>query len=180
MSYRMQTFDQSLMAWYKAGAISYESALFYSSNPSEFALRASGISSTSDHSLSNYPGSDPRAATGTSDVQQGSGRESRGDCPASDSGMPGARTQDGRRVQRGRPRVAARPICRRRRLHRSRPQPSSYLRIPAIIAAAEITGADAIHPGYGFLAENAEFADTCGASNITFRRPHRRSDPADG
>ena len=52
MSYRMQTFDQSLMAWYKAGAISYESALFYSSNPSEFALRASGISSSSDHSLS--------------------------------------------------------------------------------------------------------------------------------
>ena len=47
----------------------------------------------------------------------------------------------------------------------------SYLRIPAIIAAAEITGADAIHPGYGFLAENAEFADTCGASNITFVGP---------
>ena len=47
----------------------------------------------------------------------------------------------------------------------------SYLRIPAIIAAAEITGADAIHPGYGFLAENAEFADTCGASNITFIGP---------
>jgi acetyl-CoA carboxylase biotin carboxylase subunit len=53
------------------------------------------------------------------------------------------------------------------------PAPSrlSYLRIPAIIAAAEITGADAIHPGYGFLAENAEFADTCGASNITFVGP---------
>ncbi|MGE0355092.1 MAG: acetyl-CoA carboxylase biotin carboxylase subunit [Gemmatimonadales bacterium] len=47
----------------------------------------------------------------------------------------------------------------------------SYLRIPAIIAAAEITGADAIHPGYGFLAENAEFADTCRASNITFIGP---------
>jgi len=53
MSYRMQTFDQSLMAWYKAGAISYESALFYATNPSEFALRASGISSSSDHSLSS-------------------------------------------------------------------------------------------------------------------------------
>ena len=56
MSYRMQTFDQSLMAWYKAGAISYESALFYASNPSEFALRASGISSSSDHSLTSTPG----------------------------------------------------------------------------------------------------------------------------
>jgi acetyl-CoA carboxylase biotin carboxylase subunit len=53
------------------------------------------------------------------------------------------------------------------------PAPSrlSYLRIPALIAAAEITGADAIHPGYGFLAENAEFAETCAASNITFIGP---------
>ena len=51
------------------------------------------------------------------------------------------------------------------------PSRLSYLRIPAIIAAAEITGADAIHPGYGFLAESAEFADTCGASNITFIGP---------
>ncbi len=47
----------------------------------------------------------------------------------------------------------------------------SYLKIPNLIAAAEITGADAIHPGYGFLAENAEFADTCRASNITFIGP---------
>jgi len=47
----------------------------------------------------------------------------------------------------------------------------SYLKIPRIIAAAEITGADAIHPGYGFLAENAEFAETCAASNITFIGP---------
>jgi acetyl-CoA carboxylase, biotin carboxylase subunit len=51
------------------------------------------------------------------------------------------------------------------------PSRSSYLKIPNIIAAAEITGADAIHPGYGFLAENAEFADTCRASNITFIGP---------
>ena len=51
------------------------------------------------------------------------------------------------------------------------PGRQSYLRIPNIIAAAEITGADAIHPGYGFLAENAEFADTCRASNITFIGP---------
>jgi len=51
------------------------------------------------------------------------------------------------------------------------PSRQSYLRIPALIAAAEITGADAIHPGYGFLAENAEFAQTCAASNITFIGP---------
>jgi len=51
------------------------------------------------------------------------------------------------------------------------PGRESYLRIPRIIAAAEITGADAIHPGYGFLAENAEFAETCAASNVTFIGP---------
>ncbi len=53
------------------------------------------------------------------------------------------------------------------------PPPSrlSYLKIPAIIAAAEITGADAIHPGYGFLAENPEFAEACANSNITFIGP---------
>jgi acetyl-CoA carboxylase biotin carboxylase subunit len=51
------------------------------------------------------------------------------------------------------------------------PSRQSYLRIPNLIAAAEITGADAIHPGYGFLAENAEFADTCKASGIAFIGP---------
>ena len=47
----------------------------------------------------------------------------------------------------------------------------SYLNIPRIIAAAEITGAEAIHPGYGFLAENAEFAEICARSGITFIGP---------
>ena len=51
------------------------------------------------------------------------------------------------------------------------PARESYLKISRLIAAAEITGADAIHPGYGFLAENAEFAETCAASNITFIGP---------
>ncbi|MBM3907872.1 MAG: acetyl-CoA carboxylase biotin carboxylase subunit [Gemmatimonadetes bacterium] len=51
------------------------------------------------------------------------------------------------------------------------PARESYLRIPRLIAAVEITGADAIHPGYGFLAENAEFAETCAASGITFIGP---------
>ncbi|MDQ3082103.1 MAG: acetyl-CoA carboxylase biotin carboxylase subunit [Gemmatimonadota bacterium] len=51
------------------------------------------------------------------------------------------------------------------------PARDSYLKIPRIIAAAEIAGADAIHPGYGFLAENAEFAEMCEASNITFIGP---------
>ena len=47
----------------------------------------------------------------------------------------------------------------------------SYLNIPRIIAAAEVTGAEAIHPGYGFLAENAEFAEICERSDITFIGP---------
>ncbi|HYH81875.1 MAG TPA: acetyl-CoA carboxylase biotin carboxylase subunit [Longimicrobium sp.] len=47
----------------------------------------------------------------------------------------------------------------------------SYLNIPRIIAAAEVTGADAIHPGYGFLAENAEFSEICELSGLTFIGP---------
>ncbi len=47
----------------------------------------------------------------------------------------------------------------------------SYLNIPHIMAAAEITNADAIHPGYGFLAENAKFAEICGLSGIKFIGP---------
>ena len=47
----------------------------------------------------------------------------------------------------------------------------SYLNVTAIIAAAEISGADAIHPGYGFLSENAYFAEICGECGITFIGP---------
>jgi len=65
MSYRMQTFDQSLMAWYKQGLIGFEQAKFYSTNPSEFELRASGVHSASDHTLtSQVPG-----------LRSGSGRD---------------------------------------------------------------------------------------------------------
>lgn len=52
------------------------------------------------------------------------------------------------------------------------PQASeSYLNIPRIIAAAEVTGAEAIHPGYGFLAENAEFSEICARSDLVFIGP---------
>jgi acetyl-CoA carboxylase biotin carboxylase subunit len=51
------------------------------------------------------------------------------------------------------------------------PAAKSYLNIPSIIAAAEITGAQAIHPGYGFLSENARFAEIVGAHGMTFIGP---------
>ena len=51
------------------------------------------------------------------------------------------------------------------------PSAQSYLNIPAIISAAEITDAEAIHPGYGFLAENPQFVEACTASRITFIGP---------
>lgn len=47
----------------------------------------------------------------------------------------------------------------------------SYLNIPNVLSAAEITGADAIHPGYGFLAENAHFAEICESVGMTFIGP---------
>src|ERR1700733_14133054 len=47
----------------------------------------------------------------------------------------------------------------------------SYLRVPAVISAAEIANVDAIHPGYGLLSENANFAEVCRASNIKFIGP---------
>ncbi len=56
VSYGMQSFDQSLMQWYREGVISYESALFYSSNPSEFALRASGVDTASARTFSELGG----------------------------------------------------------------------------------------------------------------------------
>ena len=55
------------------------------------------------------------------------------------------------------------------------PSGESYLRIDRIISAAEITDVDAIHPGYGFLSENAHFADVCESCNIRFIGPSSRA-----
>src|SRR3954452_22730990 len=47
----------------------------------------------------------------------------------------------------------------------------SYLDIPSVISAAEITDSDAVHPGYGFLSENPQFADVCNSCNLKFIGP---------
>src|SRR5271154_1113448 len=47
----------------------------------------------------------------------------------------------------------------------------SYLNVPAFISAVEVTGADAVHPGYGFLSENDEFAEVCRQNGIHFLGP---------
>jgi acetyl-CoA carboxylase, biotin carboxylase subunit len=51
------------------------------------------------------------------------------------------------------------------------PAVQSYLNIPNLIAAAELAGADAVHPGYGFLSERADFAEVCGKCGLTFIGP---------
>lgn len=55
------------------------------------------------------------------------------------------------------------------------PATRSYLNIPSIIAAAQVTGVEAIHPGYGFLAENAYFAEMCSTSGLIFIGPPARA-----
>lgn len=60
------------------------------------------------------------------------------------------------------------------------PSKESYLSIPRLIAAAEVTNSDAIHPGYGFLAENAGFAEICTTSGLTFIGPTAESISAMG
>jgi acetyl-CoA carboxylase, biotin carboxylase subunit len=54
------------------------------------------------------------------------------------------------------------------------PSKESYLNVPAILSAADITGADALHPGYGFLSENADFAEVCQSCKIAFIGPNAR------
>ena len=52
---------------------------------------------------------------------------------------------------------------------------NSYLNIPSIISAAELTNSDAIHPGYGFLSENSDFANICTENSVTFIGPNSKT-----
>ncbi|MCL6598440.1 MAG: ATP-grasp domain-containing protein, partial [Alicyclobacillus macrosporangiidus] len=60
------------------------------------------------------------------------------------------------------------------------PSRQSYLHIPSIMSVATLTGVDAIHPGYGFLSENPDFAEVCEACGITFIGPSARAIEAMG
>ena len=60
------------------------------------------------------------------------------------------------------------------------PARDSYLNVPALLAACEITGADAVHPGYGFLSENARFAEILAEHRNRVHRPEGRAHPPDG
>jgi acetyl-CoA carboxylase, biotin carboxylase subunit len=97
--------------------------------------------------------------------------ESRRDCAARDLRVQGAGHPHGCHLQRGGPallpvRFADEAICI------GPPQLAlSYLNIPAVISAAEIANVDAVHPGYGLLAENANFAEVCETSGIKFIGP---------
>ena len=105
-------------------------------------------------------------------VPENPSRQPRGNCPA-----------DHLRVQRAwafrrSPFIPKRTAIRCTFASRTKPSASdrraaaeSYLNIPQVISAAEITNVDAIHPGYGFLSENANFAKVCEASEITFIGP---------
>ena len=84
--------------------------------------------------------------------------------------------RDGHRERRGvlgrRPARAPHARAADRAVHIGRPPPAeSYLNVDALIAAARQTGADAVHPGYGFLSERARFARACSDAGLDLRRP---------
>ncbi|MEZ4626104.1 MAG: biotin carboxylase N-terminal domain-containing protein [Thermomicrobiales bacterium] len=69
--------------------------------------------------------------------------------------------------------MAIRSLCASptKRFASARPSSRSYTNIPAIISAALVTGCDALHPGYGFLAENSYLAEICEQVGVTFIGP---------
>jgi len=94
-----------------------------------------------------------------------------GNRPARDLRVQGTGNRHGCGLFRGRPEFSPRSIADEAVCIGPARSSESYLNIPQVISAAEITNVDAIHPGYGFLSENANFAKVCEASEITFIGP---------
>ena len=109
--------------------------------------------------------------TGDSKVQEDPDRQSRRDCLPYHLDLQGDGHSHGRGSQRRRSRFASRAFADEAACIGPAPSAQSYLNIPAIISAAEIFNVDAIHPGYGFLAESSYFAEICAACNIKFIGP---------
>ena len=114
---------------------------------------------------------DHRLADPARHVLEGPDREPRRNRPPHPARLQGTRHPDRRDPLDGRRERDACAPGRRERLHRAAAGDDSYLNIPSIIAACEITGADAVHPGYGFLSENARFAEILAAHDVTFIGP---------
>ena len=94
IQYGMQSFDQSLMQWYSSGEISYESALFFCTNPTEFALQISGIQGSSDRTFEGFQkrpaqsGKSPAVGGAAPKAKPGGGGGG-GSAPGSGGGVPG-------------------------------------------------------------------------------------------
>lgn len=86
-------------------------------------------------------------------------------------GLPGAGDRDGGRILPGGRGRAPCPAGGTGGVHRPARAADSYLNQDALLTVAKATGCDGVHPGYGFLSENADFADACAAAGLTFIGP---------
>lgn len=85
--------------------------------------------------------------------------------------LPGAGDRDGGRILPGGRGRAPCPAGGTGGVHRPARAADSYLNQDALLTVAKATGCDGVHPGYGFLSENADFADACAAAGLTFIGP---------
>src|SRR5437870_8997983 len=112
-----------------------------------------------------------RQGSRSTHVQEDTHRQSRRNCPSCHLRLQRARNPHGGDLQRGRPQLVAGPVSDEAICIGPPQLGQSYLNIPAVISAAEIANVDAIHPGYGLLAEHANFPAVSETCNIKFIGP---------